>query len=195
LDKFFGTLFSFSLVFLVNKDLVGKESSLQPVIYNDSAQSEPVTELKKQQIKDVLVRQVYHEAKGEPTKGQIATMFIPENRLLSGRFRAKDLVGVVYQKNSNRVGMACEFDWVCDKKSDYVPLKSYQKIGKLVDAYLAGMIKNPCPKAVFYFNPNTVDRKPDWAFDDTVVCRIGNHEFHRALPWAEYKTRLAMADL
>lgn len=181
------------VVFLINQNSSGKEGiSLKTFESEIQVHLAQVEDLKKQQdIKEALVKQVYHEAKGEPIKGQIATMFVPESRLESGRFPAEDLVEIVYQENPKRIGKPCEFDWVCDKKPDSVPKRAYQKISKLVDAYFAGKIKNPCPEAVFYYNPKTVSAKPAWAFPDTLVCRIGNHDFHRALPWKEYKTRLA----
>ena len=141
-----------------------------------------------------LIRLSYREAIGEGEEGWALVVHNVLTRVGSDRF--PDTIGeVIFQENPDRKSKPCEYDAVCDARGLYVEIPYFQEkeIAEVVDGVLAGEIPNPCPGALSYYNPKKVKQKPKWAFDDTFVARVGNHDCHIALPWDEYQNRLKLA--
>lgn len=65
--------------------------------------------------KTCLALAIYHEARGEPTDGQVAVAYVILNRVRS-RSYPSSVCGVVYQNAHRR--NRCQFSFACDGRSD-----------------------------------------------------------------------------
>ena len=115
-----------------------------------------------------LAMNIYHEARGEPIKGQIAVGTVTMNR---ANWDVKEICPVVYAPK--------QFSWTSLKKNPYrYPPhedKSWQRARKLAQKIVEGELKDVTQGATF-FHAHSV--KPAWrhTFQRTVV--IGNHVFY-----------------
>ena len=124
---------------------------------------------------DCLTRNVYWEAAMEPFEGKVAVAQVTLNRVESGRF-AKDVCGVVYQKNMVYDRVICQFSWFCDGSSKIKPIhpahwKEAEEVAKKV---LLEGFRLPSMKNALYFHADYV--KPQWGKPQ--VGKIGRHIFY-----------------
>jgi hypothetical protein len=124
-----------------------------------------------------LARNVYFEARGEPTAGQLAVAQVTMNRKASGRF-ADSVCGVVYQQNWDplRKRYVGAFSWTELNALPEPTDKEWQRAWKVAEAVYYGREPSALEGAL-YFHANYV--KPDWAKEKQLVARIGKHVFYR----------------
>jgi spore germination cell wall hydrolase CwlJ-like protein len=124
---------------------------------------------------ECLTRNVYWESAMEPFEGKVAVAQVTINRVESGRF-AKDICGVVYQKNVVYDRVVCQFSWFCDGSSKIRPIhpahwKEAEEVAKKV---LLEGFRLPSMKNALYFHADYV--KPQWGKPQ--VGKIGRHIFY-----------------
>jgi N-acetylmuramoyl-L-alanine amidase len=61
---------------------------------------------------DCLTENIYHEARGEPEKGQLAVALVTMNRVYDERF-PDTICGVVKERTHNQGRTVCQFSWYC----------------------------------------------------------------------------------
>ena len=117
---------------------------------------------------ECLARNVYYEARGEPTVGQYAVAEVTMNRKASPRF-PKTVCEVVYQKEA--------FSWtelrVLEPPAGEAWLRAMQVAE---DVYYERRPRTLHPK-VIHFHATYV--QPDWSAERQRVGRIGKHIFYR----------------
>lgn len=116
---------------------------------------------------DCLAHNIYHEARGESIKGQIAVAAVTMNRLLAQGYPSS-ICKVVYQPY--------QFSWV-KLLSNHSPKNKtqYQMAHAIATNYLQGRLKDPTLGSLFY-HANYV--LPKWAKKLTHKVTIGNHIFY-----------------
>ena len=139
-----------------------------------------LTKSEKKQV-ECLAQNVYYEAGGESTKGQVAVALVTLNRVNSG-FYPKSICATMTQK----VQETCQFSWWCDdykrtkattyryskhekqvfEKSHEVALHTYMNYEKIEDV----------TKGALFFHTKEV--KPRWK-NVHVTTVIGNHIFYK----------------
>jgi len=124
-----------------------------------------------------LARNVYFEARGEPTAGQFAVAQVTMNRKASGRF-ADSVCGVVYQQNWDplRKRYVGAFSWTELNALPEPTDTEWQRAWKVAEAVYYGREPSALEGALF-FHANYI--KPDWAKEKQLVARIGKHVFYR----------------
>ena len=124
---------------------------------------------------ECLTRNIYWESATEPFEGKVAVAQVTINRVESGRF-AKDICGVVYQKNVVYDRVVCQFSWFCDGSSKIRPIypahwKESEEVAKKV---LLEGFRLPSVKNALYFHADYV--KPQWGKPQ--VAKFGRHIFY-----------------
>lgn len=134
--------------------------------------------------RECLAQAIYHEARGEPEKGQWAVANVVLNRVASVRYPGT-ICGVVFQ-NADGTRFRCQFTFACDGRPDsggqgnrivreawvranVIALAAFKRhqMGRELDA-LPG-------SALFY---HTTSVSPDWSTAYRAVARIGSHIFY-----------------
>jgi spore germination cell wall hydrolase CwlJ-like protein len=119
---------------------------------------------------ECLVRNVYHERRGESPIGQAAVAHITLNRVRSPAY-PDSVCGMVWQPG--------QFSWTEDGRSDC--MTDLDAIGKAVDIALAasrGRIKDPTGGALHFYAHDKV--KPYWSRAGYRLI-VGEHTFVRLL--------------
>lgn len=125
---------------------------------------------------ECLATAIYHEARGEPLKGQKAVAEVIMTRSQSGRFPSS-ICGVVYQ-NSNQF-RACQFTFTCDGRTDKPrDIAAWMQAKRIAVAALTkAKDKRPITKWATHYHATSV--KPRWASKLRKTARIGTHIFYR----------------
>lgn len=118
-----------------------------------------------QQI-DCIARNVYHESRGEGTKGMLAVAHVTINRVKSGRF-ASTPCGVVFQ--------AHQFSWVRNRPK-IQDQEQYKEVKQLVKGVVEGQYRDVTGGAT-YFHTRSI--RPYWSNKMNCTARIGNHVFYK----------------
>jgi N-acetylmuramoyl-L-alanine amidase len=124
-----------------------------------------------------LAKNIYFEARGEPTAGQYAVAEVTMNRLYSGRY-ADTLCGVVHQKNWDpiRKRYVAAFSWT---ELEW-PAPGGEEWRRALTIAEAVYNRRESPvlddRAMFYHATYIM---PDWARGKRQVARIGGHVFYR----------------
>ena len=141
-----------------------------------------------------LAKNVYFEARDQPTKGQIAVALVTINRVNSKRF-PKSICKVVRQANRYKSGKLkrnmCQFSWYCDGASDIPRERLAWKISLLI---AQAMLKQPGVQIKHHGEPweiedflngakhyHRIDVNPYWNRKMLKVVTIGDHVF-----WNDY---------
>ncbi len=114
--------------------------------------------------REILVRAISGEARGEPLLGQVAVGAVIINRVLSPRF-PNTFQEVIYQHR--------QFSAVDDGQINLPPTYNSRVAA---DRALAG--EDPTRGALFYYNPRTATNR-SWFQSKSVIVEIGNHVFAR----------------
>ena len=124
---------------------------------------------------DCLTRNIYWESAMEPFEGKVAVAQVTINRVESGRF-AKDICGVVYQKNMIYDRVVCQFSWFCDGSSKVRPIHPahWREAEEVAKKVLLEGFRLPSMKNALYFHADYV--KPQWGKPQ--VGKIGRHIFY-----------------
>ncbi|CCG43375.1 cell wall hydrolase [Magnetospirillum molischianum] len=117
-----------------------------------------------------LAQTIYHEARGEPVRGQLLVAEVVLNRVETEGF-PKTICKVVYQRGGT--GKA-QFSWTNGKKQldDWTSFYNAVEIAVLMQT---GGINRQHPGVLFFFNPRI--ERPSWADDMKVVTKAGDHLF------------------
>jgi spore germination cell wall hydrolase CwlJ-like protein len=120
---------------------------------------------------ECLAKVVYHEARGEPLKGQEAVAHVVMNRVNSPKF-PNTICEVVKQKR--------QFTGF-NKRTNYNNFEGKLWDNSMTSAALVylGKSKDNTKGALFYLNPNKVSKKTltSWKRKYIVLVRIHNHKF------------------
>ncbi len=131
-----------------------------------------------------LAQAIYHEARGEPEKGQWAVANVILNRVVSKRYPSS-ICGVVFQ-NANGPKFRCQFSFACDGRSDMggngnrIVRESWVRANVIALAafkqFQAGQRPDAVPANVLYYH--TLNVSPHWAQSFRQVSQIGSHIFY-----------------
>lgn len=128
----------------------------------------------------VLARTIWGEARGEGEDGKTAVAHVILNRWKSGKWFGEGSIAETAQK---------PWQFSCWNTNDpnwpKIATMDLDDGGLQECAYFAlGAIKGYLPDntdgSTHYYAYNTI-AKPNWATEDTFVCRIGGHEFHKGV--------------
>jgi spore germination cell wall hydrolase CwlJ-like protein len=124
-----------------------------------------------------LARNVYFEARGEPTAGQYAVAEVTMNRQAS-RIYPRTVCGVVYEKKWDpiRKRYVGAFSWTEFKELPEPSGEEWQRARKVAEAVYYGH-RPPALQGAMYFHATYI--KPDWANQKRPVARIGKHIFYK----------------
>lgn len=114
---------------------------------------------------ECLARNVYHEARGEPLKGQIAVAQVTVNRVESGEFQPS-ICKTVYATK--------QFSWT-NKPKTVKDIKAWEASVAIATAVLTKSVQLPDFKALYF---HTKQVKPIWNRNKRVLAVIGNHIFY-----------------
>lgn len=133
-----------------------------------------------------LAQAIYHEARGEPEKGQWAVAEVILNRVASSRY-PDDICGVVFQGAQNR--HRCQFSFACDGRSDgggdgnVLVREAWVKANLIAYAafrdYQNGKSLKTLPSSTLYYHAKRVS--PRWAAAFKPVAQIGTQIFYSPL--------------
>jgi spore germination cell wall hydrolase CwlJ-like protein len=166
----------FSLVAVIAAVTVVTDAKLETLrSSNEVARQGFVSVADRSKQLECLTRNIYWEAATEPFEGKVAVAQVTINRVESGRF-AKDICGVVYQKNVVYDRVVCQFSWFCDGSSKVRPIypahwKEAEEVAKKV---LLEGFRLPSVKNALYFHADYV--KPQWGKPQ--VAKFGRHIFY-----------------
>jgi len=121
-----------------------------------------------------LSEALYHEARGETTKGMFAVGEVILNRVDSGSYPSS-ICGVVHQGTGRKY--ACQFTWTCDGLSDAIGNPAaFRMVGKVARLLMDGAPRDLTSGATHY---HTTAVSPSWARRFPRTTRIGVHLFYR----------------
>lgn len=142
--------------------------------------------------KDVvcLAKNIYFEARNEPTKGQIAVALVTLNRVRSKRFpnTVCNVVKQAVRRNGKVVLHKCHFSWYCDglpdKPLEYIPWRvslaiaraMLQKSGVYITHYGKRWHVEDFLNGSTHYHTKDVD--PYWNKNMLVIITIGEHIFY-----------------
>jgi spore germination cell wall hydrolase CwlJ-like protein len=128
-----------------------------------------------------LANAIYFEARGEPTRGQIAVAQVVMNRVFSGYY-PNSVCGVVYQ-NAHR-HMACQFSFACDGIPDRITEPAaYERAERIAHDTLDGKFWLPDVGKATHYHARWVH--PFWVREMHKLDRIGVHTFYRPRNWGD----------
>ncbi len=121
-----------------------------------------------------LALNLYHEARSEGVKGQLAVAEVTLNRVKSTSY-PNTICGVVKQTSKN----GCQFSWFCDGKSDEPKdiLAWDQAIHVAQYALMDGVTLRSTQGSTHYHADYV---RPYWAASYRKVAKIGRHIFYRS---------------
>jgi len=162
------------------------QTSVEEVVQQEITLS-PETEivLDKKEINCLAVN-MYHEARGESTEGQLAVAFVTLNRMESKSY-PDSVCGVVYQGRHKPswkdeailvpIRWRCQFSWYCDGKPDIVrDTDLFNEMVHLSIDVWRGRHEDMTDGSLFYHADYV---QPSWAKSMVMVTQIDRHMFYR----------------
>ncbi len=122
-----------------------------------------------------LATAIYHEARGEPIKGQFAVAEVILNRVASSRF-PNTICGVVYQGAQGSRG-GCQFSFACDGRSEAMPNRQAANRARRIAQLMSEGAQSHATGGALFFHTTAVN--PSWARSFTRTSQIGAHLFYR----------------
>lgn len=124
-----------------------------------------------------LAENIYHEARGEPLKGQYAVAEVTMNRLASPHF-PDALCDVVYDTRLDKLRrrLTAHFSWTALQITRKPSGPAWDQAVAVATTVYDGKYTRVMPNALFY---HATYVKPYWAKKERVVAKIGNHVFYR----------------
>ena len=121
-----------------------------------------------------LSEAIYHEARGEPTLGQLAVANVIMNRVKDRNY-PNSICGVVQQNKHKK--NACQFSYICDGRSDKPrPGKHWRKAKRVASQAMSGKRKIYAVKGATHYHADYVS--PKWAKEFRLLKKIGRHIFY-----------------
>ncbi|MEY1554903.1 cell wall hydrolase [Yoonia sp. R2331] len=121
-----------------------------------------------------MAEALYHEARGESTKGLFAVGEVIMNRVDSAAY-PNSICGVVHQGTGRKY--ACQFTWTCDGRSDAINNRSaFNRVGKVAKLLMDGAPRELTAGATHY---HTTAVSPSWARRFPQTAKYGVHIFYR----------------
>ncbi len=122
---------------------------------------------------------IYHEARGEPLRGQHAVAQVILNRVES-RHYPSTICGVVYQNSHWRY--RCQFTFACDRHSDRIrDQRSWKVSEEVAEDIMTGRVWLPGVGGSTHYHANYV--RPRWIRDMVHRETIGKHIFYMVRRW------------
>jgi spore germination cell wall hydrolase CwlJ-like protein len=146
---------------------------------NSTAAPSTITANVRERQLECLARNIYFEAGNEPFEGKVAVAQVTMNRVDSGNF-AKDVCGVVYQKNIVYDRVLCQFSWYCEGKK-YIKPQSNQAYDESMIAAKKVLLEGfrlPSLDRAMYYHADYVN--PQWGKEKLI--KIGRHIFYSDQP-------------
>ena len=129
---------------------------------------------------ECLATAIYHEARGEPIRGQIAVAQVVLNRVKS-EFYPDTICGVVFQNDHWR--NRCQFSFACDGRSDdWRDRRSWAIAMDIADKVANGEAYLTDVGQATHYHADYVN--PRWNRSMNRVSRIGRHIFFRVPGWS-----------
>lgn len=124
-----------------------------------------------------LALNIYHEARGETTKGQMAVAKVTLNRVASKRYPST-VCDVVYEKRWDKIRKRYigAFSWTEFDEPPKVKSKEWYRAWNVAEAVYNDKDKIDLSGALFYHAKHI---KPSWARKKKPVKRIGSHVFYK----------------
>jgi len=113
-----------------------------------------------------LAKNIYYEARGEPTRGKIAVAQVTLNRVTHRTEFQSSICGVVYAKH--------QFSWTMESHREPRG-PAWHEAQELAKAVIIGTAYLPNFKALYFHNLTV---QPQWNKTKELVARIGNHTFY-----------------
>jgi len=123
-----------------------------------------------------LARNIYHEARGEPTAGQHAVAEVTLNRVASRHF-PDTVCDVVYEKrfDTGRNRLVGAFSWTeLDSVSKPTGL-AWRRAVRAAEA-IYDKQQEPTVKGALFYHSDSIE--PRWAREKKQVARVGSHIFY-----------------
>jgi len=127
-----------------------------------------------------LALNVYHEARNQPTVGQVAVAQVVMNRVKDYRYPDEvcDVVRQgIHRPNGHPVRYKCQFSWYCDGQSDLMrDEQAAVKAHKVAKYVILGKAEGMFDGATHYHTDQVF---PAWATEKTFIVKINDHMFYR----------------
>lgn len=114
-----------------------------------------------------LAENIYHEARGESVKGQVAVAQVTLNRVMHQTHFKSSICGVVHEK--------AQFSWTLDKTKKIKDMAKWRYTVALAQSVLDGYNRIPNFNALYYHADYV---NPRWNRTKQIVARIGSHVFY-----------------
>ena len=151
------------------------------------AVGQPLPEDLKSEAVECLALNMYHEARGQGTAGELAVTTVVMNRVNDSRF-PNTICGVVKQGPTRPswkdpkilfpIKHKCQFSWYCDGKSDKPRnKKTYEKMKDFAKTLLSNkLLYLDITDGATHYHADYVS--PSWAKTKTKTVEIQDHIFH-----------------
>ena len=149
---------------------------------------QPLPEDLKSEAVECLALNMYHEARGQGTAGELAVTTVVMNRVNDSRF-PNTICGVVKQGPTRPswkdpkilfpIKHKCQFSWYCDGKSDKPRnKKTYEKMKDFAKTLLSNkLLFLDITDGATHYHVDYVS--PSWAKTKTKTVEIQDHIFYR----------------
>lgn len=145
--------------------------------WDNSAKTLLDCDKERQSDRVALACNIYHEARGESDRGQIAVALVTQNRVKSSKFPntfAKVVWEIRRSTSTNR--RVAQFSWALDGKPDKVrDAEAWMKAWEIAGMVVLGGIDDFTSGALWY---HTKAVKPIWRKKLTVAMVIDDHVFY-----------------
>lgn len=130
--------------------------------------------------RDLLIRTVWDEARGEPLEGQYAVIWVIINRAREKKMSVGDVCVKPWQFSGWNAGDRPGLD-PHDPLLFKVPYGDYEKFLKIVDEVVCGGVVDPTEGCTHYHADYI--KPPKWADPTKMVKKIGRHIFYRGIAY------------
>lgn len=121
-----------------------------------------------------LAEAIYHEARGEPTLGQLAVANVILNRVKSVQY-PNTVCGVVHQ--NKHIKLRCQFTYACNGKSRKPrPGDYWEKAKRVAEQAMDGKREILAVEGATHYHADYVN--PGWHRSMKVLKKIGRHIFY-----------------
>ena len=125
-----------------------------------------------------LAENIYFEAGNQPELGKVAVGVVTLNRTMDHRF-PKSVCGVVKQAIQGENGPRCQFNWVCEGKTNPSNSKNWRESLRIARMLLEGgydQYKSVFEDVLFF---HAASLKTNWNKRHNRVGQIGDHIFYK----------------